>query len=190
MENTTKERNIISDKLLFEKTGRSIEDWFLILDEKGAKSLSHLDIYNLIGKTEGLEILSEWNQNLLTTTYEWNRGLKERGQKEDGFEISVSKTVNIELPQLYQYFIDDSKREEWLCKVNITIRKATLNKSTRVTWSDNITSLSIDFYSKGIDKSQIVVQHQKIPDYEQSILLKEFWSSKLLILKQIAEIQV
>lgn len=187
MENTIKKRNIISDKLVIEKTGRSINDWFNILDNAGAKSLSHIDIFYLISSMDGLKELGQWNQNLLTTTYEWDRGLKERGQKEDGFEISVSKTVNVDLSTLYNALINNEFRLLWLGNEAITFRKTTENKSARVTWSDNLTSLSIDFYSKGTDKSQIVVQHQKIPDYEMSIQLKEFWIEKLGLLKEILE---
>ena len=188
MKESTKERNIISDKFVFEKTGRPIQDWFLIIDKKGGQSLTQKEVYNIIAGIEGLESLGEWNQNLLTTTYLWDRGLRLRGQKPDGYEISVSKTVNVDISLLYNAFIDDKLRDQWLGIENITIRKATSNKSARVTWSDSKTSISIDFYSKGVNKSQIVVQHQKIEVYEMSLVLKAFWGDRLERFKKVLEV--
>jgi len=186
MKEKTKERNIISDKMLLGKTGKPIEHWFKIFDKKGAMKLSHPEIYALAAGTKGLESLGEWNQNLLTTTYEWSRGIKERGQKEKGFEIGVSKTISVPINILYRSLTDDKMRIKWLNE-KIMIRKATENKSARITWCDNETSLSVDFYPKGADKSQIVVQHLKIRDSKKAKQLKEYWGETLGHLKKILE---
>lgn len=176
------ERSIITDKLVVAKTGKTMEEWFLLLDKKGASKMSHPDIFNLVNSIEGLAPLGEWNHNLMTTSYEWSRGLKERGQKGKEFEISVSKTVNVPLPLLYSYFTDDSLRKKWL-KEKIVIRKATENRSARITWSDAVTSLSVDFYAKGEAKAQVVVQHQKIQQSAMASEMKAFWGAKLDELK-------
>ncbi|MEP7165900.1 MAG: hypothetical protein ABI741_14455 [Ferruginibacter sp.] len=180
------QRSIITDKLVVEKTGKTIETWFNLLDKHGAKQMKHIEIFALINKTGGLKPLGEWNHNLLATTYEWDRGLKERGQKEAGFEISVSKTITVPVNILYNSWADDKLRNKWL-KEKITIRKATANKSARITWTDNETTLSIDFYPKGDHKSQVVVQHLKITDSKKASALKIFWGEKLDTLKSFLE---
>ncbi|MCE3259602.1 MAG: hypothetical protein K0S12_1243 [Bacteroidetes bacterium] len=180
------ERSIITDKLLTEKTKKPMEHWFRELDKKGAKDMKHAEIFDLVINMGGLVSLGHWNQNLLTTSYEWDRGLKERGQKENGFEVSVSKTIGVPVTILYSSFTDSKIRTKWL-KEKITIRKSTLNKSARVTWNDGDTSLSIDFYPKDKTKSQIVVQHQKLPDSKAAERMKEFWKKKLEQLKKIHE---
>jgi hypothetical protein len=182
-----KERAIITDKLVVEKTGATMEEWFRHLDDLGARKMRHAEIFDLVAKTEGLKPLGEWNQNLLTTTYEWDRGLKERGQKEKGFEVGVSKTILVPVSTLYNSWIDDQIRQRWLPDEEIDIRKATLNKSARITWSDGITSLSVDFYEKGPGKSQVVVQHLKIPDSKMAREMKEYWGTKLEELKMLLE---
>ena len=182
----TKERSIITDKLVVEKTGKTMEAWFTMLDKKAAKKITHMEIFDLIRNTEGLKPLGEWNHNLLATTYEWNRGLKERGQKEGGFEISVSKTIAVPVNVLYNTWIEDKLRKKWLTE-KITIRKATENKSARITWSDQETSLSVDFYKKTEDKSQVVVQHQKIPGSKKAAELKTYWGLQLELLKDLLE---
>ncbi len=181
-----KARNIISDKLLIDKTAQPIETWFKLLDKKGAKKMSHAAIFKLIAGIDGLKPLGEWNHNLLATTYEWNRGLKERGQKENGFEIGVSKTIAVAIDVLYNSWVEEKIRKKWLNE-KIVIRKATVNRSARITWTDGKTSLSVDFYTKGEEKSLVVVQHLKICDSKKAEELKSYWTEKLVTLKTLLE---
>jgi hypothetical protein len=181
-----KQRNVITDKVVLPKTGKTMAEWFEILDEKGAKKLDTLGIYALIASIDGLKPLGEWNCGLLSTSYQWDRGLRDRGEKADGFEISVSKTMAVPVEMLYGAWLDDGLRKKWLPE-NITITKSTENKSVRVLWCDNSTRLSVDLYPKSDGKSQMVVQHLKIPDSETAAGMKEYWASRLSALKTIVE---
>ena len=107
-----------------------MEEWFRHLDSLGAQKMAHADIFNLIASIDGLKPLGQWNQNLLTTSYEWDRGLKQRGQKGKDFEISVSKTVNVPIELLFKAFVDEKLRKKWLDE-NIEFTKRTENKSVR-----------------------------------------------------------
>jgi len=60
-----KERSVITDKVVLPKTGKTIAEWFDILDQKGAKKLDAHGIYALINNIEGLKPLGEWNCGLL-----------------------------------------------------------------------------------------------------------------------------
>lgn len=183
-----KERKIITDKLVVDKTGRTMAEWFDVLDDRGAKKLDHAAIFDLVANIEGLKPLGQWNQNLLATSYEWDRGLKERGSRPDGsIEISVSKTVGVPVEMVYTALVDDELRAKWLPGEVITFRKTTPNKSARITWSDSVTSLSVDLYPRGDSKSQIVVQHMKIPEAETAAGLKEYWAAALERLKTSLE---
>jgi hypothetical protein len=181
-----KQRNVITDKVVVPKTGKTMAEWFAILDEKGAKKLDSHSIYDLVVSIDGLKPLGEWNCGLLSTSYQWDRGLRERGEKKDGFEISVSKTIAVPVEVLYAAWVDDGLRKKWLSE-KITITKSTENKSVRALWSDDSTRLSVDFYSKGDGKSQVVVQHLKIRDSEIAAQMKMFWAERLNSLKSIVE---
>lgn len=56
-----KDRNIITDKLVVEKTGKTIEEWFILLDKSGAKKMKHSNIFNLIAGIKELNGLGQWN---------------------------------------------------------------------------------------------------------------------------------
>ena len=181
-----KQRNVITDKIVVPKTRKTMAEWFVILDEKGAKKLDSHGIYDLIMSIDGLKPLGKWNCGLLSTTYQWDRGLRKRGEKADGFEISVSKTIAVTVEMLYSAWLDDGLREKWLPE-KITITKSTGSKSVRVLWSDGSTRLSVDLYPKGDGKSQMVVQHLKISDSEMAARMKEYWAERLNTLKTILE---
>lgn len=183
---TAKGRSVITDKVVLPQTGKTMKEWFEVLDEKGGKSLDSHGIYNLAASIEGLKPLGEWNIGLLSTSYQWDRGLRQRGEKADGFEASGSKTIAVPLAELYQSFVDDEIRSSWLSEP-IQITKSTENKSARAVWSDGQTRLSVDFYVKGDSKSQIVVQHLKIPTAEMHAEMKEFWGEALNNLKSVLE---
>ena len=89
---------------------------------------------------------------LITVTYEQVRGLRDKHQKSDGYEISVSKVVPGPVDVLYNFWSDEKKRKRWLTekqKASLTIRKSTPNKSMRIIWGDGKTRVEANFYDKG-----------------------------------------
>jgi hypothetical protein len=174
----------MSDEAVKAKTGKNWKEWFAILDQAGARKLSHQEIVKYLHTKQGL---GPWWQQMVTVTYEQGRGLRELHQKPGGYEISVSRTVNVSLGKLYKAFANDKARKAWLAEDGLVVRKATTDKSMRVTWSDGKTSLEIGFYSKGEDKSQVAVQHSKLPDAKASAKMKKYWGEALDRLRKTLE---
>ena len=56
----------------------------------------------------------------------------------------------------------------------------------RITWDDG-THVDADFYAKGDAKSQVSVQHSKLPDDKAVARLKAYWSESLDRLKALLE---
>lgn len=166
----------MSDEAVAAKTGKTWKEWFAILDKAGARKLSHQEITKYLSAKQGV---GPWWQQMVAVTYEQARGLREKHQKPDGFQISVSRTIKTSLAKLFKSFADEETRKTWLPEDGLTIRTATTNKTIRVTWSDGKSSVEIYFASKGNDKSQVVVQHSKLPDAKASAKMKKFWGEGL-----------
>ncbi|MDQ3473971.1 MAG: SRPBCC domain-containing protein [Acidobacteriota bacterium] len=49
----------------------------------------------------------------------------------------------------------------------------------RVTWKDKATSMEVYFTKKTADKTQVVVQHTKIPEAKAADKMKTYWTKKL-----------
>ena len=123
--------------------------------------------------------MAGWWAQTVTVGYERIKGLRAVGQRRDGsFEASKSRTFAVPLTRLYRAFADARSRARWLPGVDLAVRTATRGKSMRITWPDR-SSVSVGFASRGRGKSQVAVQHEKLPDRAAAARLKQFWSERL-----------
>ncbi|MBI4329642.1 MAG: hypothetical protein HY685_07240 [Chloroflexi bacterium] len=175
-ERTSEKAMRIGDVAVQAKTHKTWEQWFALLDTAGARSMSHTEIAQYLRKKHGV---SGWWSQMVANTYEQSRGMRERHQMPEGYQVSVSKTFEAPVARLYQAWNDKRLRGPWLPQETITIRKATLNKSLRITWADGVTSVEVLFYEKGEERSQVVVQHSKLADPRQAESMKSHWKEAL-----------
>jgi uncharacterized protein YndB with AHSA1/START domain len=144
--------------------------------------MTHQERVRLLNQKHGV---GPWWQQMVAVTYEQARGLRDKHQKPEGYEISVSRTIDAPVGKAFKAWTDEKTRRKWL-PANLTIRKATANKSLRISWEDGKTSLSVNFDPKG-GKSQVVAQHSKIPDAKGAAKMKKFWAQALDRLKALIE---
>ncbi len=173
----------MSDAAVKAKTGKTWPEWFKILDKAGGKKMSHQEIVAVLSQQHGV---GPWWQQMVTVTYEQARGLRAKHEKPGGYQISVSRTVAASISKVYKAWHDEKTRQLWL-PASITIRKATANKSMRITWTDGKTSVEVGFYPKGAGKSQVAVQHSKLPDAKTAARMKTYWAKALDRLKALVE---
>ena len=178
--------NGISDAAVAEKTGKPWAEWVAILDRAGAVQMNHKQIVAYLDKE--YQVPAWWVQ-MITVGYEQERGLRQKHQKPDGYEVSVSKTINVPLPVLFQAWEDETARSVWFPRRKFTVRKATLNKSLRLTWGDGKSSVEVNFYPKGETKSQVTCQHHKLPNQDDVEKMRAFWVKTLTALKEKLESQ-
>lgn len=174
----------ISAEAVAAKTDKTWAQWFAVLDEVKATAMAHKEIAAYLQEAHQL---SGWWSQMITVGYEQERGLRQKHETPQGFQISRSKTIGVPLDTLYQAWHDEGRRQRWLPDDRLITRKATPNKSMRLTWSDGETNLEVNFYARGQGKSQVVVQHTKLPDEKAAATMKDFWAEKLVVLKEILE---
>jgi hypothetical protein len=115
----------------------------------------------------------------VTVGYERIKGLRAIGQRRSGaFEAGKSKVFAAPVAKLYRACRDSRTRRRWLGDVELTVRTAVPEKSMRVTWPDG-TSVELYFVSKGASKSQLAVQHGKLPDRASVDRVKTYWAERL-----------
>src|SRR5262245_17470773 len=114
--------NGIGDAAIAEKTGKTWVEWFAILDKAGAVKMSHKQIVAYLAEHHQV---SAWWVQMVTVGYEQERGLRQLHEKADGYEISVSKTINVPIGVLFKAWNDETERSRWFPRRKLTIRKAT-----------------------------------------------------------------
>lgn len=156
-------------------TARSWVDWFDVLDKAGAKSWPHAEIAQWLQKKHKV---NDWWSQMVTVGYEQITGRRVKNHKNEGFEISVSKTIAAPVAVAFEAWKDAAIRERWLPRTPLSVRKATPHKSIRIVWPDE-TTLSVNFWPKGPLKCQVVPQHGKLPDAATAEKMKAFWTAQL-----------
>ena len=166
----------MSDAAVEKATGCTWERWVRTLDAADAASKPHREIAEYVH--EKFDVSGWWAQTV-TVGYERIRGLREISQRRDGsYEANKSRTVPVGIEELYRAFSDARTRARWLPDVELTIRKATPEKSMRITWPDG-SPVEIYFTSKGEAKSQVAIQHRKLSSKTEVARVKEYWSGRL-----------
>jgi len=174
----------MSDEAVQAKTGKSWEEWFKILDKAGAKKMNHKEIVAYLNQKHNV---GPWWQQMVTVTYEQARGLREKHETATGYSMGVSKTLPVALAKLYWACSDARMRARWFAEKDIVIRKATPEKSMRLTWSDGKSSVEWRFYAKGEAKSQFTVDHNKLPDAKAVAKMKTYWAAAISRLQNVLE---
>jgi len=173
----------MSDEAVSAKTGKTWKQWFAILDKAGAQEMTHQEIVSLLNRKHDV---GPWWCQMVTVNYEQQKGLRQNYEKPDGFQISVSRTIDTSVAKLFKAFSDETARAGWLGEDGLVVRKVTTNKSMRVTWKDKKTSLEINFYPKA-SKSQVVVQHSKLANATAATKMKGYWAKALDQLQESLE---
>ena len=172
---STKSRTI-SDAAVQVATGKNWQGWFSVLDAAGALNMSHTQIAAYMHQAQGVPA---WWSQMVANTYEHDHGLREKHQKPDGYEISVSKTMETAMAALFRAWIEPGRRRLWLPDGPLDLRKTTQDRFIRSTWVDGRTSVEVNLYDKGDSKSQVVVRHSKLAGSEEAERMKVFWREAL-----------
>jgi hypothetical protein len=160
-----------TDEAVKAKTGKVWAEWFGILDKAGAKKWPHKEIaaHLLQKKVPG------WWCQMVAVEYEHERRIRQKFQKCDGeFSASGSRTMIVPLARAYAAWTDEKLRQTWLPGAKIEITTATPGKYVRAKWNEK-TRLSVGFYSKGPERTQVAVDHSKLANSKECARMKSYW---------------
>ena len=165
----------ISDTAVRAGTGRGWSEWFELLDAARGVELGHKGIVALLSEHGRV---GPWWRQMLAVAYEQERGLRQRHQTPDGFQLSVSRTVQAPAASVFRAWTDGAERSGWLEGAEVTIRKAAPPGSLRLAWGDGST-VEVAIRTRGPERSRVVVDHRRLRDAQRVGLMKEFWADAL-----------
>ena len=162
-------------------TGRDYDEWFALLDRWGAPGRPFREIADWL---EAEHDVSSWWAQKLIVEYEQARGLRPPGVRPGGtFTVGTSKTVGVPVERLYDAFVDPEERERWLPGAVMRERTSRPGRSARFDWADDGTRVSVTLEGTGNAKSQLALEHERLPDPETAQKTKAFWRERLTALK-------
>jgi uncharacterized protein YndB with AHSA1/START domain len=172
----------MSDAAIRERTGRGWEEWFDVLDEWGAADRPHREIARwLAGRLDGAS--PGWNAQAITVGYERARGGRAVGQRDDGFAVSVTRTVAGPVELVFDAFVDERARRRWLPEAELRPRTATRPKSARFDWGGDQSRVHVSFTAKEGGRSAVALSHERLADAAAAARMKAYWRERLEALK-------
>jgi uncharacterized protein YndB with AHSA1/START domain len=175
VDNPVQKKPQISDESVRAATGKAWEEWFAILDAAGGRELSHQEIVAHLHQVHGVR---SWWQQMVTVTYEQHTGRRQKHEMPDGYQVSRSRTFPVPRSELWAAWNDASARGAWLFESSLELRGATPEKSIRFKRTDG-SSVEARFAIKGEARSQVTVEHNRLPGREQADEMKAFWAEML-----------
>lgn len=173
-----------SDEGVQRATGRGRDEWFTVLDTWGAPGHPYREIAEWLTGEHGI---SSWWAQKLIVEYQQACGLRAPGVRPDGtFTATASKTLAVPGERVFEAFVDAELRERWLPGAVMHERTSQPGRSVRFDWEDGVTRVNVGI-TVGEGKSQVAVEHERLPDVETAERMKAFWRERLTTLKTMLE---
>ena len=166
----------MSDEAIRRGTGKTWDEWFVLLDAWGAPEKKHPEIARHLHEAHGVD---GWWAQSVTVGYERARGMRGVHERPDGYSANASKTIAAPVERLYAAFVDEAARDRWLDPGELRLRTSQPNRSARFDVLANGTRLGVIFTSKGAAKSSVQIQHERLPTADDVEPWKGHWKARL-----------
>ncbi len=183
------------------ETGKSLQEWFAVLDERGGPSVGRRDIGNFLY----FECKNgEWWSPTIYTEYERARGVTDKDGRPTGYSICATKQVKAPVNDVYKAFTDAGTLDKWFgpgTKLDLRdggsmenadgnkmdIVRVRENKDLRMIWHGSEPS-PVEAMLKGSGgKTMITVNHTRIQDRAEADGIRAAWTEALGKLKTLLE---
>jgi hypothetical protein len=170
----------ISPEAIEKGTGKTWDAWIAFFDAMDAASLSHKDIAKKTHENGGA---TGWWAQMLTVAYEQHIGRRVPGQDCDGeYSVSVSKTLNADLDNALQWWLEAVEGIEDLSGVGVTsgpdVNKTDKWRYWRAGLADG-SRVNVNIYEKSAGKSSLGIQHEKLESADQIEHWRAWWKAFL-----------
>ncbi|OLT14699.1 hypothetical protein BJF78_17775 [Pseudonocardia sp. CNS-139] len=170
-----------SDARIRERTGRGWEEWFDLLDDAGMSGRPHREVARWVAAQLGVVPLA-WPAQAVTGSYERARGGRAVGEHEDGFTVSVSRTIAVPAETAFDALVDPERRARWL-DTDLHVRTSTRPRSARFDHVDGRVAVTID--AKDAGRCTVTVAHSRLADAGLADKTRARWRERLDALKAV-----
>jgi uncharacterized protein YndB with AHSA1/START domain len=191
----------VTDEAAKTATGKSLKEWFAILDSRGGPTQGRRAINDyLYGECK----VDAWWVSTINIEYEAARGVVEKDGRPKGFNICVTKTIAAPVDKVYASWASDASLDQWFGSGNKAdvqnggsysnsdgdsgvFKRVRPNKDLRFTWENPACKpgsiVDVVFQDKGKGKTGIVVTHDRVQTRAEADGLRNAWGEALDRLK-------
>jgi uncharacterized protein YndB with AHSA1/START domain len=194
----------IDDSTAKQKTGKTLKQWYAVLDAGGGLALGRRELVSLIYDQAAKDV---WWSTTIVIEYERAKGQKEKDGRPTGYSICSTKTIEAPLKSVFAAFGDAKPLDQWLgSKTKLqfedggtlkngdgdsaTIVRIRPNKDLRLAWHGKLapdTTVDVMFADKGKGKTGITLNHTRIQSRREADQIRAGWSTAFDALKALLE---
>ncbi len=185
-------------------TGRSLADWYRLLDGAGGPARGRRELGNLLQDTHKLD---PWWATTLLIGHEAAHGLVEKDGRPKGYMVCATKAVKASPARCQAAFADAKALDAWLGAKHagelvdggtvtnadgnrLAVRKITPGKTIRFVWQQADaapdTPVEVKFQPVG-ERTTVMVTHDRLPDRAAADGFRRAWGAALEKLKGVVE---
>jgi hypothetical protein len=190
--------NKVSSKSVHKNTGKNWDQWIKILDDAGARNLTHKEIVAFVVKKYKLSL---WWRQWVTSGYEVYIGRKIEGRNDKGEYATVAtKSFAVEQKKLWRFLLSPEGQKIWLkpltpIKFHLKepyeaeggifgeIRTMKAPERMRLTWQDTdwekASVVQLLCHARPNGKTMLGFQHEKLKDARLKKQMLEHWKAVL-----------
>lgn len=166
----------VSEEAMLERTGRSLAEWFALLDAWAAESRTHTEIARWLVAEHGID---GWWSQTVTVGYERARGRRVLHQTAAGFSIGVTRTVAAGADEVTAAFRDADRLAAWFPGAALTVTEGYRGRRGRFDWTDPPSKVWLDLVPRDGGRTALTVTHERLPDADAAAAMKERWREAL-----------
>jgi len=182
------------------ETGRSLDEWFALLDAFGGPGKGRREIGSHLNDTHKID---PWWIATLNIEYEAHHGLREKDGKPKGYMVCATKSIKAPAPACFEAFASAEALDGWLGSAHVldfrdggelrnadgnlaTLRKINPGKTIKLVWQQADaapdTPVEVKFQPVGA-KTTVMVTHDRLQTRAEADGLRRAWGGALDRLK-------
>lgn len=199
-----KSEHAVSDESARAATGKSLSEWFELIDARGGVALGRREIGNwLFGELK----VDPWWSATINCEYEIARNALEKDGKPKGYTVCATKTIKADAQRCWEAFADAAALDAWFGPAHeaeiregghwrnadgnrASVRKVNPGKNLRLIWEDSglgmPTPVEIKFQPAGA-KCTVMVTIDRLQTRAEADGYRAAWGAALERLKSRVE---
>jgi uncharacterized protein YndB with AHSA1/START domain len=194
----------VTDEACKDATGKTISEWFAVIDGLGGKSIGRKGV---IDQLYGNLKIDMWWITTINYLYEADRGIVEKDGRGKGFNICVTKTIAAPISSVYAAWVDSIQLSKWFGDDTVAdvadggrytnkdgdtgvFKRVRVDKDLRFTWENPAhqpSVVDVVFSDKGKGKTDLLVNLDRVQGREEADGLRKAWGEALDRLKAHVE---
>lgn len=164
--------NGVSAEKVNEATGHTWAEWIELLDKAHAEELDHKGIVALVRQ----HFDRPWWSQMVAVGYEQAKGRRVKHQNVNGFQVSVTKTLDQPLLKVYNAW--NEFLGQWYDGPEFTVTTNNQNKNIRGKFADG-SVLAMALMSTKTGKTQVAVAQEQLSSATAAEAARGVWKRQL-----------